>query len=333
MTKKSLINNKQLWDAFCFIDQMDQAMELEKISEILRTPQKVIIEAIQFYQRYNAEVFLEKNGRTEVLYPPKDKVRINLNLSLSEWFALQSHFSILNRNNNQVTFSQLRNVICETEEKNSKFDLFDSLEKEEVSLDEVDLGNNLKDDCELIKESVNDEYEFSLNEFEQAIVNRSSLILNFFNNTAIKFFPIKLVVIDEELSVVGEEVNDHCLSYLPLKSIADFSIDTLNYNSRVDLNQVHSFVSGLRELSETKVRMVLKIFDDSIDLTPPFQLIDRPYVAMTWEGNRIWGASVELNNELFEWLDTYGEKIEILDPFDLKEQFRSFLSQKLKNAA
>ena len=46
------------------------------------------------------------------------------------------------------------------------------------------------------------------------------------------------------------------------------------------------------------------------------------------EGDLIWGASVEVSADLFDWLLTIKDQIEILDPQSVREQFELFCKER-----
>ena len=54
-----------------------------------------------------------------------------------------------------------------------------------------------------------------------------------------------------------------------------------------------------------------------------------PYITTNMDGHVIWAASVEVSDELFEWLYELGDKVEILDPTSIKETYLQFLQSKI----
>jgi hypothetical protein len=97
---------------------------------------------------------------------------------------------------------------------------------------------------------------------------------------------------------------------------------------KISYLEVDQFISGLRGIDETEIRVVLKLLNPDLDLRPYFHFLKDPFATMTSRGEKIWAASVELCPDFFDWLYGVRENIQILDPIDLQESFDNYCKSK-----
>ena len=80
-----------------------------------------------------------------------------------------------------------------------------------------------------------------------------------------------------------------------------------------------------------ELRVVLKFFTNDVNLTPPITFYDQPYVTYAGDGSLIWSASLELGDDLFEWLLKNDGQVEIMDP-SLKKSLTIIKTTERKSA-
>ena len=89
---------------------------------------------------------------------------------------------------------------------------------------------------------------------------------------------------------------------------------------------------AIRSITGNEERLVLRISSpEKVNLKPQYHFLGSPYVTTNTEGEFIWAASVEVSSELFRWLDSIKDEIEILDPQEVKEEFENFLVSESAN--
>ena len=100
---------------------------------------------------------------------------------------------------------------------------------------------------------------------------------------------------------------------------------------------VDDFINAIRAVAGSEERMVLKVKNaETVDLRPPYHFLGNPYMTSNMNGDLIWAASVEMSDDLLEWLYQIKDSVEILDPEHLKDRFEEYQLQrhaKIKKAA
>ena len=91
-------------------------------------------------------------------------------------------------------------------------------------------------------------------------------------------------------------------------------------------------IVAIRAVSGREERLVLKINQEvPVDLNPSYQFLGHPYMTANADGDFIWAASVEVSSELYDWLISLGDSVEILDPQGLKSEFEKYKEIRLKD--
>ena len=161
-------------------------------------------------------------------------------------------------------------------------------------------------------------------------------IKTFAHAEVVEIFPHRLVHLDGGLSLIGEEVVDRSLIYLPLSKIEKISLVKEVYEepafTKVDIDD---FIESIRVLNGNEIRLVLKIVnpENVQELNPLYHYLRKPYVISNPKGDLIWAASVEECSNLYEWLSNLTTKVEILDPVSFKKNFLDYCEKKLKKIA
>ena len=137
--------------------------------------------------------------------------------------------------------------------------------------------------------------------------------------------PRMLIYLDGLLSVVGEDSGHRCLAALPLDEIPECRPGDKAPKANFSRTEVEDFVYGMRLIEDSEERLVLKIADPSgVNLRPPHHFLGSPYMTSGSEGDLLWAASVEVNEELIDWLRGMGDSIEVLDPSHVRDRLSPF---------
>ena len=146
--------------------------------------------------------------------------------------------------------------------------------------------------------------------------------------------PRKIVFLDGELSLVAEGLNDKCLLNISIESITQVHEENIEWTPQFSKLEIEDFISSLRAISENEVRLVLKIYNrEYFDNGVSHHYFGRPCMFTNPDGDFIWAASIEPNEDIYEWLSQLGTDIEILDPIDFKKDFLNYCEGKLKKLA
>ncbi len=315
MTYRSLVDRDILWKAFCHLEQLKAKTSLERLALHLKVSQEDILEAIEIYRNMKIEFSLhEENGETYIT-PPQRMDRIKFDLSISEWFAFQSHFPGIDHFQKGPAHTTLIKKLKLIERANKKYDLFSLDETSTVSLESA---------TEFLKAQIYEVKGGNFELIENAIFNKKLINVSLVDSGENLFHPLRIVTISNRLAVVGEYLEDHCLSYFWLENIDTVKFIEDEYIQRFNDLEVNQFIAAFRDLYGSEFRLVLKVVDPELNLEPPMEFINRTYSALNWQGEKIWGATVEPNESLMDWILSLSDKIEVLDPTDFIVKLKEY---------
>lgn len=213
---------------------------------------------------------------------------------------------------------------------NADFDLVDWLEFQAhyPALSPMDIFEHTS-----LKEELGDE---DITILERTIVESVSVHLTIRSNISkeLVVLPRKIVYVDEELCLVGERISDQSLVCINCDEIENIQSSEDYRESNFSQSEVHNFVSSMRSLGESSVRLVLKIFSyDKFQMNLEHQFFENPCVFTNHSGELIWAATVEPNNNIYEWLISLGGQVEIFESHEFKQNFLNYCETKLKKLA
>ncbi len=333
MYLRSLKNDPLVWKVFQFLEEMEDRKNLKQIQFELDIEEFHIQRALQAFAELGVSVKTEKivneHSEPEIwLYPPGDIPKAKVEISVSDWLALSSFVkgkSQAGIKEKTISIVKKFEEALSTKEKTSDLNLSQAL-RELDRISSVDKDEGVLNFNQVITKK---SFNFNIKIVEDAIENAHCLILKTRDKESFEFFPHRMVVQNDEMTLVGEDRVDHCLGFLNLENVERVELGSMEFKPRFSLVEVNSFIAGLREINDNKLRLVLKVLDSDLDVNPPLQFIERPYVAINWEGHRIWGATLETNDELFFWLENLGSRVEILDPSSFKNEYMEFCKRRL----
>ena len=100
------------------------------------------------------------------------------------------------------------------------------------------------------------------------------------------------------------------------------------------MREIDDFISGLRAIGENEIRLVLKICSKArFDANVKRQHFANQCMVTNPMGDFIWAASIEPSDGIYEWVESLGSDVEILDPMSFKKGFLEYCEAKLKKLA
>jgi len=156
------------------------------------------------------------------------------------------------------------------------------------------------------------------------------LTLSLIDGKYCEIFPHRLVYLEGNLSIIGENCYDQCIVFHFLKNIKSFEkLDlkdkTFKKSPQFTNLEVEEFVKGVRSVSGNVIRLILKIYTkEKLNLIPPHHYLERPCVITNSRGERIWAATVEPCEDLCKWVHELGNSVEIMDPECFSEDYMHF---------
>ena len=169
---------------------------------------------------------------------------------------------------------------------------------------------------------------------ELAIENKKTVAVRFSNNLADKIlFPKKVIYYDGKLILISEICNEKCLVFHCLDSLVEVVESSQTYQTNFTLSQVDEFILNLRSMNGNESRLVLKIRDGQFEkeIFPFYHFARKPFVVKNSRGQLIWAASIEVCDEVIECLANLGDRVEVFDPIDVREEVEC-LKKKIKAA-
>ena len=203
-----------------------------------------------------------------------------------------------------------------------------------LSDSQYDLYRVISDDetkKKMIEGFANEEKSIIAN-LENSVNEKICLVLNTKHNKFLEVFPHKLVYLEGNLHLVGEDTNDRCLLAINVNEILSLSFhEDINYELNFSPIEIEDFISAFRSVASNEERLVMKILTpESVDLNPPYHFLGNPYITSSADGDLIWAASVEVSDELYDWLGEIHEYVEIVDPEGVKMGLEEYIKQTTK---
>ena len=253
-----------------------------------------------YLMSFNLEILFDD----QYVYPLKEQHQFHLNLNLSEWFSLQLQAKD-EKDSTDYAYKILKNKIEMISREHQRFNLFKKMNKLNVV--------------------TKAEREVIIRRAEFFTIKRSATRIKFINNNFLDVFPLRLVFLDGILSFVAESVLDKTICYFAISEIAELEELSIKYNAHVSQIEINDFISNLRLINGNEERLILKIFSPGeMDLLPKHHFLGNPFVTSNNEGDMIWAASIEMCDDVYEWLYQMKDQVEILDPGHIRKDFAHY---------
>lgn len=183
-------------------------------------------------------------------------------------------------------------------------------------------------------QEVNEVVETMVKELEVIVKESKAITLETVSGESMSVLPLRVIHLEGELTLVGEDQIDHSLTVHPVKSIGHFSEYEGAVKKATSLFEIEEFIAAIRKMNEKETRLILKIHDPSaVNLYPDHHFLGKPCMVKNPNGDLIWAAYVEPCEALFDWLTTLGTRVEILDPTSFKERFLEYCREKMRKIA
>ncbi|MAF77879.1 MAG: hypothetical protein CME63_03660 [Halobacteriovoraceae bacterium] len=311
------LDNKY-WKLISTIDSLNQDVSFTELISHMGIQYTVedIEEVVTFLKKFGHPIKIENKTHDAWIILTGKKPQFKMNISLSEWLAMQAHFPLLDENKGKAIYNTLANCLNRLENKYPNADFYQYMDEERTM---GELTRELGHDKEKLLKAVN-----------EVILKDEQINLETKDKRNFDIFVHKVVYIDGVLSIIGEETNDRCLTCVDIDEIEAYRIEGgSDYRANYASAEVDDFISAVRAISGNEQRLVMKVSaPEKVNLNPDFHFLGNPFVTTNTEGEFIWAASVEVSNELYKWLATIYSEIDIIDPSSVKEELEHFMEQK-----
>ena len=242
------------------------------------------------------------------IYPLNEQCKIKMEFSLSEWLALQA---AIPKENHVFYFQQIvQSKILRAQNAYAQFSLYK------------------KPDNQIINGNI---FEKIIKIIDNNIFSKKTLNIKFFAEKECKILPHRLVYLGGTFCIIGESILDKTLVYFGIEDIHD--VETVETNTQYEPNlsqiEVNEFISHIRLINGQEERLVLKIYgQDENDLLPKYHFLGNPFVTCGAEGDLVWAATLEICDDVYNWLYKMRDKVEVLDPGHIRKEFSHYCEMK-----
>lgn len=173
-----------------------------------------------------------------------------------------------------------------------------------------------------------------VNQLDEAVATHRVLALTTNEEKHYTVYACKVLHLEGHLTLISEDAADHCLMVIPLHSIQKCEAISKSGLPRVTNFEIEEFIAAVRSMNERETRLILKIYNpQAVNLFPDHHFLGKPCMVTNPEGDLIWAAYVEPCHDLFDWVFSLSRHVEILDPTNFKEQYFSYLEEKMRKIA
>jgi hypothetical protein len=307
MSEHQLILNDSFWKFLVSLEEIKEKKDKAVFCSTLNLTEEVLQQFIGFLNQMDVMC----TSDDKYIYPLKDKCRIKMEFSLVEWLALQASVED-GAGFNHYYQKIIQNKVSVAQKAFEQFSLF--RKPENVKVQASDVAN--------LKKRI--DYDIS---------NMKAIKLHFFNSKECVIFPHRLVFLDGTLCVIGESINDKVLLYFGIEDVKNIEEFKVDYKPNLSQIEVNEFICHLRLITGKEERLVLKVYSQyEADLLPSHHFLGNPFVTSNTEGDMIWAATIEMCDDVFHWLFTMKDRVEILDPGHIRKEFAHYCELKKENA-
>jgi hypothetical protein len=325
MSSSSMLDQSKFWEIVKYLVQMDSTETFDEICENLSITKRQLNSFINFLKEVDYHLEYSSVQGAQKLSPPESKPTIKMEFTLLEWLQFQAHFPTFSKDEGKPFHEDVRNKLASMENQYADHDIFQPLGLLEKLTEQS--KPRVLEDGEVLP--VNEVAAF----IEESILDEKCVNVQIENRT-MTIYPRKIVFLDGELAIVAEGLHDKCLLNLAIKDIKTIHEDESEWKPIFSKLEVDDFIVGLRLISGSEVRLVLKVFSyEKFDSAIKHQFLGNPCMITNPQGEIIWAASIEPSNEIFEWLQELGTDVEIMDPMSFKKEFLKYCETKLKKIA
>ncbi len=302
MSEMQLIFNDTFWKFLVSLEELKEKQDKNLFCTLLNIDEAAFNQFQDFLTRFDIQCISDDS----FIFPLKEKCRIKMEFSLSEWLALQASFHRPDDRNSSEYYYQkiVHNKLLIAQKAFEQFNLYRKPAHQAVKSSDIE---NLK------------------KKIDYLICNRKLMKIEFLNNKLCMAYPHRLVFLDGILCVIGENSEDKTLVYFGVEDIKDIvDVDKI-YEPNLSQIEINEFICHVRLINGKEERLILKVYSQyEADLLPSYHFLGNPFVTSNPEGDMIWAATIEMCDDLFIWLYSMKERAEVLDPGHVRKEFAHF---------
>lgn len=331
----SVLDHDMLWKLLKSLIELERPVKISELCEQYNTGSGSIVAVVNFLREMSCDIQIGERGEDKVIVPAQLNKNFKIELNLYEWILLQSSFPQLGEQEQGQgqRQSDLHQLLARVENDFEDIDLFDSVDL--LSGVQFDSHKSSDDMIGLEDLEEQDEISYLASQVDMAMANGHALECYMDNGELYKIVPYQMMQTPDSTLVFGQNIIDNELIQITLEQVdflKEYESDKLP--QRFDQQQLEEFIASFAVASSSKIRIILKLSNpEVVDFNPDGIEIERPYMVQTFEGQYIWAAYVNVNETLFDWLLSFGQVIQILEPQNLQEHYLDYCEENLKKIA
>lgn len=321
-----MLADESFWKVVKYLTELKEKTNLEKIQDDLSINQAQLYSYLNFLKDVGMPVDIYETSEERLLEVAYPSQKIDVQFSLFEWLAFQASFPAISQAQDEPFFESLKNKLTALEEQHKKHDLFRAIQT---------LSSKMNSYKPQVVPNDNIVHSEIISFLEEAIIEKEVVNIKLKENQASqKIYPRKIVFLDSKLTLVCEGIEDKCLLNISVDTISSAYDAELSWSPQFSAIEIDDFIASIRAITENELRVVLKVFSrDKFNTDLKHHHFGNQCMFTNPEGDHIWAASIEPNEEFYAWLSELGNDIEILDPISLKKDLLKYCEEKLKKIA
>jgi hypothetical protein len=306
MSEHKVILDDSFWKFLVSLEELVEKKDRALFCSSLNLDDEELLK----YQMFLKEMDVQCEIDQSFIYPLKEKFSLKIEFSLSEWLAFQAAFK--DKENSSYYHRIVQNKLQLAQMAHEQFVLY---KKPAFVISTIEAQENL-----------NKQIDF-------AICYKKPLEVHFHNGKMNSLYPHRLVFLDGILCVVGESLKDKTLVYFGVEDIATIGDLKVEHEPNLSQIEINDFINHLRIINGKEERLILKIYSQyDTDLLPSHHFLENPFVTSNAEGDMIWAATIEMCDDVFQWLYNMRDRVEILDPGHIRKEFSLYCELKKQSS-
>ncbi len=216
MSSHSLLSNEKFWATVRYLIELSEPQEDSKVCAELGLEQNELRSYILFLQEVDYELEITKGPGGTVISPGIKTNKVSLEFDLLEWLQFQACFPKISECEGEPFYKEVKGLLCKAEKVHSSMDIFGPAEKLESLLQTESADFSFIDG--VIDQGLAAHGMPSF--LEESIIDASTLNITFHNGSQTTLLPRKVVFLDGQLALIGETLQEGCLSCIAVHEIA-----------------------------------------------------------------------------------------------------------------
>ena len=304
------------WRLLAFLDSLREPAPLADAAGRFGCGEERIHEVLDFLRFFDCGFEVRDAEGGPVVVPPGERRRVTMEMTLPEWFALQAQFPYVPGQRKPAAHRLLMRRFLDVKMRHPDADLCHHLRRSGGAAAGAGGAGGRTGLVDAV---------------EEAMESGLPVDVALGDGGRTPLLPMRVVFLEGRLSLVGEELRGRTLASIPVEDVASVEPRPTEEERAPNFSQleVDDFIGGIRSVSGNEERLVLKVLrPDAVDLCPDHHHFANPYLATNPVGDLIWAGSVEVSDDLFDWVRSMGDHVRILENESLREQYEDYLDRR-----